>query len=86
MATTTSSAIGISRRRIDGEPKVRGATRYVADIPVHGLLHARLVLAAEAHGRIARIDAEAALGVPGVVAVLTAEDLPIVAGAGGRAG
>jgi CO/xanthine dehydrogenase Mo-binding subunit len=86
MATTTNSRIGVSRRRVDGESKVRGVTRFVADLPVHGLLHARLVLAAEAHGRITRIDADGALRVPGVVAVLTADDLPIVEGAGGRAG
>jgi CO/xanthine dehydrogenase Mo-binding subunit len=84
--TTTSSGIGVSRRRVDGEPKVRGAARFVADLPVHGLLHARLVLAAEAHGRIVGIDTDGARRVPGVVAVLTADDLPIVAGAGGRAG
>jgi CO/xanthine dehydrogenase Mo-binding subunit len=83
---TTSSAIGVSRRRLDGDAKVRGVTRYAADVPVPGLLHARLVLAAEAHGRIVRIDGDAALGVPGVVAVLTAADLPIVEGAAGRAG
>src|SRR6188474_970407 len=41
--------IGTARRRRDGEAKVRGATRYVGDMPVHGLLHARPVLAAEAH-------------------------------------
>jgi len=86
MATTTSSAIGVSRRRLDGEAKVRGATRYAADLRVHGLLHARLVLAAEAHGRITRIDGSGALAVPGVVAVLTADDLPFVEGASGRAG
>src|SRR5919197_670930 len=79
-------AIGEARRRIDGEGKVRGTTRYAGDLPVHGLLHARLVLAAEAHGRIARIDREAALAVPGVVAVLTAGDLPIGDGIAGRAG
>jgi CO/xanthine dehydrogenase Mo-binding subunit len=86
MATTTSGVIGVSRRRVDGEPKVRGLTRYAADLPVAGLLHARLVLAAEAHGRVVRIDRDAALAVPGVVAVLVAADLPIVDGAGGRAG
>jgi CO/xanthine dehydrogenase Mo-binding subunit len=83
---TTSSAIGVSRRRVDGEGKVRGTTRFAADLPVQGLLHARLVLAAEAHGRIGRIDADRALGVPGVVAVLTAADLPIVSGVAGRSG
>jgi CO/xanthine dehydrogenase Mo-binding subunit len=86
MATTTSSAIGISRRRVDGEGKVRGITRFAADVPVRDLLHARLVLAAEAHGRIASIDVDAALRVPGVVAVLTAADLPFAEGAAGRAG
>lgn len=65
---------------------MRGATRYTADEPVHGLLHARLVLAAEAHGRIVSIDGEAALALPGVVAVLTADDLPIADGVGGRLG
>ena len=75
MAATDS--IGVSRPRTDSEPKVRGATRYAADLPVHGLLHARLVLAADAHARITSIDSEAALAVPGVVAVLTAADLDI---------
>jgi CO/xanthine dehydrogenase Mo-binding subunit len=74
----TDSAIGVRRRRIDGEAKVRGATRYAADLPVHGLLHARLVLSGHAHARIAGIDAAAALEVPGVVAVLTAADVPDV--------
>jgi CO/xanthine dehydrogenase Mo-binding subunit len=86
MATTTSGAIGVSRRRVDGESKVRGTTRYAADLPVAGVLHARLVLAAEAHGRIVAIDRSAALDVPGVVAVLIADDLPIAEGAGGRGG
>ena len=81
-----SAAIGVARRRLDGEQKVRGATRYAADLPVSGLLHARLVLAGEAHARITGIDATAARAVPGVVAVLTAADLPIAAGAPGRAG
>jgi CO/xanthine dehydrogenase Mo-binding subunit len=74
--------IGTPRRRRDGEAKVRGTTRYVADMPVQGLLHARPVLAAEAHARIAGIDGSAALAVPGVVAVLTAADLPLAGGSG----
>src|SRR3954451_22471717 len=74
--------IGVARRRRDGGAKVRGLTRFVADMPLAGLLHARLVLAAEAHARITGIDKSEALAVPGVVAVLTAEDLPIVGGAG----
>src|SRR3954452_17874386 len=82
----SATTIGQPRRRRDGEPKVRGTTRYTADMPVHGLLHGRLVLSAEAHARLTGVDASAALEVPGVVAVLTAGDLPLVEGAAGRAG
>jgi CO/xanthine dehydrogenase Mo-binding subunit len=82
----SASTIGRPRRRRDGDPKVRGATRYTADMPVYGLLHARLVLAAEAHARLTGIDVSTALASPGVVAVLTADDLPLAAGAAGRAG
>ena len=73
-----TSAIGRSIPRIDGGPKVTGRARFAADIGVRGLLHARPVLALPAHARIERIDTAAALAVPGVVAVLTAADLPIV--------
>jgi CO/xanthine dehydrogenase Mo-binding subunit len=81
-----SATIGVPRRRLDGGEKVRGATRYAADLPIPGVLHARLVLATEAHARIAGIDAEAARAMPGVVAVLTAADLPVSPDAPGRAG
>jgi CO/xanthine dehydrogenase Mo-binding subunit len=42
-----------------------------------GLLHARIVPSLYAHARILRIDSSAAMAIPGVVAVLTAADLPI---------
>ena len=74
-----TSPIGVARPRPDAPAKVRGATRYAADRPVHGLLHARLVLATHAHARIVGIDAAAALQLPGVVAVLGASELPITA-------
>ncbi|MBV9465493.1 MAG: xanthine dehydrogenase family protein [Solirubrobacterales bacterium] len=78
------AAIGVSTPRRDSEPKVRGATRFAADAPVHGLMHARLVLAHEAHALIAAIRTDAALAVPGVVAVLTSADLPLVGDGPGR--
>jgi CO/xanthine dehydrogenase Mo-binding subunit len=76
--------IGVSTPRLDSEPKVRGATRFAADIPVPGLLHARLVLGHEAHAKVKAIRSEAATSLPGVVAVLAAADLPIVASGTGR--
>jgi CO/xanthine dehydrogenase Mo-binding subunit len=69
--------IGVSRPRIDAPDKVTGATRYAADGYVHGLLHARPVLSTEAHARVRGIERDAALAIPGVVAVLGAEDLPL---------
>ncbi len=73
------AAIGRSWPRLDSREKVLGATRYAADVhvPQQGLLHARLVLSVYAHAQINSIDKAAALAVPGVVAVLTAGDLPI---------
>ncbi len=53
--------IGVSRPRVDAPDKVTGATRYAADGYVHGLLHARPVLATEAHARIRGVDKDAAL-------------------------
>jgi CO/xanthine dehydrogenase Mo-binding subunit len=73
-----AGVIGVARPRTDSRQKVAGETRYAADDVLPGLLHARLVLSTEAHATIQGIDAEAALAVPGVVAVLTADDLPIV--------
>jgi len=72
-----TDVIGVPRPRIDAPDKVTGATRYAADGYIHRLLHARLVLSTEAHALIREIDRDAALAVPGVVAVLGAGDLPI---------
>jgi CO/xanthine dehydrogenase Mo-binding subunit len=74
-----TSPIGVARPRPDAPAKVRGATRYAADRRIHGLLHARLVLATHAHARITGIDGAEALAQPHVVAVLAAADLPITA-------
>jgi CO/xanthine dehydrogenase Mo-binding subunit len=68
--------IGVARPRLDAPEKVKGQTRFAADGAVQGLLHARLVLASEAHALIQSIDRNAALALPGVVAVLAAADFP----------
>jgi CO/xanthine dehydrogenase Mo-binding subunit len=75
--TETLRVIGRPTRRLDGPEKLVAATHYAADLAMPGLLHARLVLSPHAHARILHIDAAAALRLPGVVAVLTATDLPI---------
>ena len=78
------AAVGVSTPRRDSEPKVRGTTRFAADLPVVGLLHARLVMAHEAHAKIVSISVDGALALPGVVAVLTAADLPLASSGPGR--
>ncbi len=78
------ASIGVSAPRRDSEPKVRGTTQFAADTQVPGLLHARLVLSHEAHAMISAVDADEARALPGVVAVLTAADLPIAAAGKGR--
>jgi CO/xanthine dehydrogenase Mo-binding subunit len=67
--------VGKRTRRQDGADKVTGRTRYAGDLPVAGLLHARLVLSPYAHARILNIDTSQALAVPGVKAVYTSETL-----------
>lgn len=73
----SDALIGVARSRVDAPDKVTGATRFAADGYVHGLLHARPVLATEVHARIRGVDRESALALPGVVAVLLASDLPL---------
>lgn len=52
-----------------------GAGRYLDDIEVPGALHACFVRSPHAHARIVAIDAEAARGLPGVVAIVTGQEL-----------
>ncbi len=72
-------AVNIGRRmpRVDGREKVTAAVRYTEDLALPGLLHTRLLLCPHPHARVVRLDKQAALAVPGVVAVFVAEDLPI---------
>ena len=63
---------------------MRGSTRFAADAPIAGLLHARLVMAHEAHALISVIRTDAAEALAGVVAVLTAADLPLTGSGPGR--
>ncbi len=71
--------LGRPRPLIDGRAKALGATRYAADVELAGMLHAQPVLSTEAHARLRAVHAEEARSVPGVVAVLTAADLPVTA-------
>ena len=68
--------IGEAHTRSEGRAKVTGAARYTADQRVEPGLHAVLVPAPVAAGRVIRVDARAALALPGVLHVLTRADMP----------
>src|SRR2546429_9057846 len=72
----TTRVIGASLPRLDALGKVTGATRYPADLIKPGMLHLQVVFAHRPHARIKSIDISAALKQSGVVAVLTADDVP----------
>src|SRR5687767_15012641 len=82
MVASPERLVGRPTRRTDAPAKLTGQERYAGDLAIPGLLHARPVLSAYAHARITGIDADAAKQVPGVVAVLTAGDLPFAPGGG----
>ena len=64
--------------RADGLEKVTGQGRYTADLTLPGMLHARFVYAGRPHARITRLDLTAARRSPGVLAVITQDDVPDV--------
>jgi len=68
--------VGQSIGRLDGADKVSGAARYSADVTLPGLVWGKALRSPLAHARIVRIDTSKARAVPGVLAVLTAADLP----------
>src|SRR5580693_3697487 len=67
--------MGCSRKRREDPRFIQGKGTYVDDIKLPGMLFGAMVRSPYAHARIKSIDKAKALAVPGVVAVLTAEDL-----------
>ncbi len=73
----TTPVAGTSRPHESAALHVSGEARYTDDLPeLRGTLHAALGLSPVAHGRLLGVDREALMALPGVVAVLTAEDIP----------
>jgi CO/xanthine dehydrogenase Mo-binding subunit len=56
--------------------KVTGRAKYAEDFRAEGMLFCKLLLSPMPHARVQNIDASAALAMPGVRAILTADDLP----------
>src|SRR5690349_1416055 len=82
-ARTTEREYGIGQKLIgknyqtaDLYAKVTGKAKYAEDFRAEGMLFCKLLLSPMPHARVRRIDAKAALAMPGVKAMLTANDLP----------
>ena len=71
----TLAALGQRVPRIDAVEKVTGDAKFTGDQQLPGMLHAAFVTSSFPHGRIRGIDTTAALALPGVAAVITADDL-----------
>ncbi len=71
----TLKGVGTSRKRKEDPRFIQGKGNYVDDIKLPGMLFADVVRSPYAHARIKSINTERAKALPGVHAVLTAEDL-----------
>ncbi|MCC6775133.1 MAG: xanthine dehydrogenase family protein molybdopterin-binding subunit [Hyphomicrobiales bacterium] len=74
-AVSAHRFIGRRLPRIEDRALITGAGRFVDDIHLPGLLEAAFVRSAHAHARILSVDIAGARTAPGVVAVLTFDDL-----------
>jgi xanthine dehydrogenase YagR molybdenum-binding subunit len=74
-----ASYIGTATSRVDGRAKVTGEARYAGEFSVPGLVHGYVVDSTIPKGRIARIDTSGALGIAGVIDVLTHRNRPPMA-------
>lgn len=70
-----SGTHSVAAPRVDGVAKVTGEAKYTVDVTVPGMVHAKVLRATVPHARIVRVDTARAAELPGVVAVVTGEDV-----------
>ncbi len=75
MVTVSGRLLGAPVKRVEDPRFVTGAARYVADIRLPGMLYVAFLRSPHASARIRRLDPSPARALPGVVAVLTGEDI-----------
>lgn len=71
----TKSAIGQSIPRLESEDKVTGRLSYLEDLKTGEMLHGKILRSSYPHAIIKRVDASEAEKLPGVLAVLTRDDI-----------
>ena len=75
-AADWSGKVGSSMPRYQAEELTLGERGYVDDMVVPGMLHGALLLSPHPRARVDKIDLAAALAIPGVRGIATAEDVP----------
>jgi len=69
------SGLGENFPRVDGPAKLRGWAQFTADVEMPGMVYAKVLRSSYPHARLTRVDGSRAKKLPGVVAVLTRDDL-----------
>ncbi len=64
-----------SLRRVDAASKLRGSAQFVGDLMVPRMVHGQVLRSPFPHARIVSIDTAAAAAIPGVVAILSGQDV-----------
>src|SRR2546425_1628012 len=77
MAADRLTVVGRAVPRLDARDKVTGAARYVSDLALPGLTHAKVWRSPVPRARIIEALTERAAAAPGVLAVCAAADLPV---------
>ena len=67
--------VGAATPRVDSVEKVTGAAKFTGDLRFADLLDAKVLRSPLAHARVISIDTSKAAAMPGVVAILTRDDL-----------
>lgn len=76
LAAASIPRVGSRSRKIDAAEKVAGQFTFASDLDMPGMLFGATVRSEHAHARILSVDTAQARAMPGVVAVLTAADVP----------
>src|SRR6202521_1125642 len=76
-STEELSIVGKPLIKPDAFSKVSGQTKFADDIALPRMLYGRILRSPHPHARILRVDTSRARAHPGVLAVLTGDDLPI---------
>lgn len=74
---TRTPAVGRRVPRPDSLPQVLGQLQYIDDLSFPGMLHAKVLRSRHPHARIVRVDVSQAAAMPGVLATLTGDEIPV---------